>query len=499
MRKIIFTSLLVLSAFYSKSQITSSTFLPHLDFATDANDVPMAVAIKDLDGDNKPEIVVVNFYGPGISVYRNTTTSGIMDASSFAAQVDSTVPGNAGMVRLADMDGDLKYDIVVASADQITILRNTSTIGSISFDSPVYLDELSYANDGEITLDDMNNDGKTDIIFLENILNNSVTTAYFSIITNNIQSPGSFTSASFNSRVDYQIGQYIQTVTTGDIDGDGKKDVIAALKDTILISRNIATSTTIDANSFDTPDTLLGINADDIDVYDIDLDGKNDLVISEVQTWLTLVRNNNTSGSIVASKFDGYAKFDLAGPTGTNPQRLTINDFDSDGKPDVAIANSGPSVVSVLRNISSPGSLTISSLGDTVNFVTPQRANGMASADLDGDGRVDMVAVDGVNGIGSLFSIFQNNTGDAYTAVSNSIAITDLNVYPNPSSGLVNIQTANNINKVSIVTVTGKECYTGLYNASNITIDLTNLTKGMYLVEVYTADGSNSVSKLSVE
>jgi len=499
MNRIILICFFILPAFYSQGQITTSSFLPHLDFPTDSADDPEAVAVHDLDGDNKPEIVVVSLYGPGISVYRNTTKSGIMDSGSFAPRQDFAVAPDAGMVRLADMDGDSKYDIVVASYEQVTILRNTSTIDTISFDNPVYLDAIPGANDFEMALDDINGDGKTDIIILDNIVTDTALYGYYSVITNNIQSPGAFTSASFNARLDYSTGeQFVETITTGDIDGDGKEDIVVALTEgSLFIYRNISTSTVLDTGSFDVPDTLLGINAVDVDVFDFDLDGKKDLVISEGQTWLTLVRNNNNPGSIVTSNFNSYARFDLA-PSGTNPQRLTINDFDGDGKPDVAIANSGPSVVSVLRNVSTPGSLTTSSLDAPVNFSTPDRPNGMASADLDGDGRIDIVAVDGVNGIGSLISIFQNNTA-GITSVSSFLSATNLNVYPNPTSGTVNIQAVNNISKVSILTVTGKECYTGVYNASNIVIDVANLVKGMYLVEVYTADGKNSVSKLSVE
>src|SRR6185437_3893007 len=114
MGKIFFTSIFALLALYGNGQITSSTFLPHLDFKTPKNGGPEAAAVGDLNGDNKPEIAVVDFNGVGLSIFKNSCKSGKMDSTSFALRQDFTVAPNAGMVRLADMDGDLKLDVVVA-------------------------------------------------------------------------------------------------------------------------------------------------------------------------------------------------------------------------------------------------------------------------------------------------------------------------------------------------------------------------------------------------
>ena len=55
--------------------------------------------------------------------------------------------------------------------------------------------------------------------------------------------------------------------------------------------------------------------------------------------------------------------------TGTNPLYVSIGDLNGDGKPDLAVANTGPSTVSVLLNTTSPGAST-PSFSSKTDFAT---------------------------------------------------------------------------------------------------------------------------------
>lgn len=68
--------------------INAGSFAANVDFTTGTS--PQNIAMGALDGDSKPDIVTTNVNGPGISVFRNTSTLGTIDASSLAAKKDFT-------------------------------------------------------------------------------------------------------------------------------------------------------------------------------------------------------------------------------------------------------------------------------------------------------------------------------------------------------------------------------------------------------------------------
>jgi hypothetical protein len=136
----------------------------------------------------------------------------------------------------------------------------------------------------------------------------------------------------------------VGAISIGDMDGDGKADIIAANKtdSSVLIFRNTSVSNTI---SFDPFQKLLaGINMNDIVVHDIDGDGKPDIAgISTVSNSVCLLKNKSVTGKLLLE-----SKVEIM--TGEDPSSIAIADFDNDGKPDIAVSDFYSEIISFYRN-----------------------------------------------------------------------------------------------------------------------------------------------------
>ena len=145
--------------FPSSNTIDASTFASPMTVNTATN--PEGIAVADIDGDGKPDLIVTNLNSSSVSVFRNTSTSGSI---SFASRMDFTVGSLPLAVAVGDIDGDGKLDVVViyANNDTVSILRNTSVPGNISFAARVNGSVGSPSS--MIAIGDIDGDGKVDIV-----------------------------------------------------------------------------------------------------------------------------------------------------------------------------------------------------------------------------------------------------------------------------------------------------------------------------------------------
>lgn len=402
----------------NQGSITAADFMPPVTFNTGSTG--SFVSVSDIDGDGKPDLILFSVDNNTLSVLRNTSVKGSITASSFAPPVDFATGNTPASLVVGDLDGDGKPDVaVVNSADStISIYRNTSTLGAISFALPVTF--AAPSGSSQLVIGDMDGDGKPDLVVLSSVYTNGDNTNTYvntiSVFRNN-STGGVINSSSFAPGVAIcaTTGTDVEDLAISDIDGDGKPDIVASLYilGEVLILRNTSTVGTINSNSFAAPLYFNTRNQPtvvfpfSVSIGDLDEDGKPDLVVvnsnSEYNN-LCIFRNTSTVGSI---SFASQVDF-LTGPG--YPTFAAIGDLDGDGKPDIALVNTDQDSISVFRNTSTAGSITANSLAPGVNFFmgfSPKYSN-VAIADLDGDGKSDLVAAIGSSYVGESVAVLRN-------------------------------------------------------------------------------------------
>jgi hypothetical protein len=268
----------------------------------------------------------------------------------------------------ADVNGDNKLDVIVAEMyGKVRIFLNTGN-GTFNNQANYATGNLSIATSSFVTAADLNGDNKPDII----VINADTSIVYVFLNTG---------TGMFNLRETYPTGPKSRptSLTTADVDGDKNLDIIVTNHGTgrVGVFRNTGNGTfhaqvTYSTGTKSTPDTIT--------TADVNGDNKPDIIVA-----------NYGAGNVGVFFNTGNGRFSdqVIYPTGfgSSPGIVTATDVDGDEKPDIIVANESGHTVGVFLNLGN-GTFKDQVIYSTRFNSNP---NSITTADVNGDNKPDII------------------------------------------------------------------------------------------------------------
>lgn len=321
---------------------------------------------------------------------------------SFAPQQTFASSSGPASTAVGDFNGDNKPDIAVASIlGGVGILLNDTAAGATTTNFADQVTITAGLAPNSISTGDFNGDGKLDIVVAD-LFGNVAT-----VLINNTAT-GS-TTLSFAAPQTFATGSQPDGLEVVDVDADGKPDLVLANQNdhnlSVLLNTTAAGSST---SSFAAQQTFdVGDDPQFVATADLNDDGKLDLAVLNGGS-LSILFNTTAAGAAVAS-FSPQQVFD----TGEHSATLAIGDLNGDTKPDLAIGYSEGSEVLVMLNTTAAQSAT-ASFAASQPFAAGKMPTYVAIEDLNGDGKLDLAAVN--NGDASASILLNTTASGAATA-----------------------------------------------------------------------------------
>jgi hypothetical protein len=321
------------------------------------------------------------------------------------------------------------------------------------------------------------------------------------------------------------------TLSIGDLDNDGKMDLICGNdRGEILYYRNTSsTNKTLNPSFVFANSQFQGISIDVGNfsapaVADINEDGLLDLVIGNSDSMLSYFKNNGSKTepvfNIVTSRFGGIKAFDSItfqyiyddtfGIKGYFPiyekhtySRPLILDLDGDSTLEIMVSNSlgtlrlykiGDNPSSKFEQIDS---FYFRSAIQNTKFNTPDLGNytGLAFCDLNGDSTQEVIVSNNRGGILYLKPLFKFKSPKV--GIKDIVKYRSITGYPNPSNESIEFKlNSQNVQSIQMVNALGQLVDFNLKDLGDgIQLELMNLESGFYIVQILMNDGAVYCSK----
>ncbi|MFC1707877.1 FG-GAP-like repeat-containing protein, partial [Planctomycetota bacterium] len=341
---------------------------------------PLCVAIGDLNGDAKPDLVTANSQSNNVSVLLNTQP-GQCDLL-FAGAGSASVGRDPRSVAVGDLNGDGKPDLATAGRDSDTVSVLLGH-GNGQFTSA----GMFAAGDEprSIAMGDLNRDDKQDVVVCNSYAN--MVTVLFGNGDGTLSAP----TATF------AVGDRTYDVAIADFNSDGNRDLVTTLgAGSVAILRGNGDGTFDALGPF-----AVGHYPSSMAIGDVNGDGPPDVVVSN---------HNDNVLTVLLGNGDGTLSTPKTTTTSGRFRELAIGDVNGDGKLDVATIDQGQDLAILL----SKGDGTFDSL---VRPATGINASSLVLRDLNNDGLLDLGVARGTgyaDGSQAVWAILGNGDGTFY-------------------------------------------------------------------------------------
>lgn len=351
------------------------------------------------------------------------------EPGTLARPTASVPDADVNVVRLADFDRDGRADLLfgaqqIGSSVHFIALRPALPGGGFGPLQRLYsFPEFATCGLRDLAVLDANGDGRSDLVTYGDCAPSPVTVL--------LQQPdGSFTGE--RPALNLSVAQFERA----DIDGDAREELVGAQGNTISFLRREGNGQWTALRTLDTGGFIV-----DWQLVDLNGDGRADLlwVSSPTAGVYELAWSRQESGGF------GPVQRRTLGSNLNDTPRLVLGDLDGDGRPDAALALrnviGGTQNIAVLRQ-DATGAFAAEAL-----YTTTFNPDALAVADIDGDGRADLLVGHGSSaGLGVYLQTAAGTlqaerlfeaTSDYYRAIR-ALAATDVNGDGRPDVVLAN-------------------------------------------------------------